>query len=69
LATTPVQPDLLAVRDGGRLARRGIRGAPDFIVEVISPGTASHDQVRKRQVCERAEVREFWLIHPLLSQV
>jgi len=30
--------------------RRGVRGGPDFVVEVLSPGTASHDHVRKRQV-------------------
>jgi Uma2 family endonuclease len=41
-----------------------VRGAPDWVVEVISPSTASHDQVRKRRIYERAGVREFWLVHP-----
>ena len=41
-----------------------MRGAPDFIVEVLSPATASHDHQRKRLVYERAGVPEYWLVHP-----
>ena len=62
---TVVQPDVLVVCDPDKLdRRRGVRGAPDFAVEVLSPSTASHDQVRKRRVYERAGVREYWLVHP-----
>lgn len=61
---TVVQPDVLVVCDPQRLDRRGVRGAPDLVVEVLSPATASHDQVRKRRVYERAGVREYWLVHP-----
>jgi Uma2 family endonuclease len=60
-----VQPDVLVVCDASKLDRRGVRGAPDFVVEVLSPGTAAHDQVRKRRVYERAGVKEYWLIHPV----
>jgi Uma2 family endonuclease len=62
---TVVQPDVLVVCDPGKTDRRGLRGAPDLAVEVLSPGTASHDQVRKRRVYERAGVREYWLVHPI----
>lgn len=62
---TVVQPDVLAVCDPGKLDRRGVRGAPDLVVDVLSPATAGHDQVLKRHVYERSGVREFWLIHPL----
>ncbi|EXJ14669.1 Uma2 family endonuclease [Imhoffiella purpurea] len=62
---TVVQPDVLVVCDPSKLDRRGVRGAPDLVVEVLSPGTASHDHVRKRQVYERAGVREYWLVHPV----
>lgn len=61
---TVVQPDVLVVCDPAKIDRRGVRGAPDLVVEVLSPATASHDQVRKRRVYEKAGVREFWLIHP-----
>lgn len=62
---TVVQPDLLVVCDSGKLDRRGVRGAPDWIVEVLSPSTASHDQIKKRQLYEYHGVREYWLIHPI----
>ena len=41
-----------------------VRDAPDFVVEVLSPATAGHDQVKKRRVYERHGVREYWLVHP-----
>ncbi len=62
---TVVQPDVLVVCDSSKLDRRGVRGAPDWIVEVLSPSTASHDQIRKRQLYERHGVREYWLVHPI----
>jgi len=62
--TTVVQPDVMVVCDPAKLDRRGVRGAPDFIAEVLSPHTAGHDQVRKLRAYERAGVREFWLVHP-----
>ena len=62
---TVVQPDVMVVCDSGKLDRRGIRGAPDWIVEVLSPSTSGHDQIKKRDLYERHGVREYWLIHPL----
>lgn len=61
---TVVQPDVLVVCDPGKIDRRGIRGAPDWIAEVLSPATAAHDQIAKRRIYERAGVREYWLVHP-----
>src|SRR5262249_39339454 len=61
---TVVQPDLFIVCDGKRLEARGLRGAPDWLAEVLSPGTASHDLTRKLPVYERAGVQEVWFIHP-----
>jgi Uma2 family endonuclease len=62
---TVVQPDVLVLCDPTKADRRGLRGAPDLVVEVLSPGTAGHDHVRKRLVYERAGVREYWLVHPI----
>ena len=61
---TVVQPDISVVCDKAKLDDRGCRGAPDWIVEVLSPATASHDQIVKRALYERVGVREYWLVHP-----
>lgn len=61
---TVVRPDVLVLSDPRQLGSRGVRGAPDWVLEVISPSTAGHDQVTKRRVYERAGVHEFWLVHP-----
>jgi Uma2 family endonuclease len=60
-----VQPDISVVCDPGKLDDKGCRGAPDWIVEVLSPRTAGHDQVRKLALYERHRVREYWLVHPV----
>jgi len=62
---TVVQPDVMVVCDSDKLDRRGVRGAPDWIVEVLSPSTAGHDQIKKRSLYERHGVREYWLVHPI----
>ncbi len=61
---TVVQPDVLVVCDNHKLDRRGVRGAPDWVLEVLSPATASHDQIKKRDLYEQHGVREYWLVHP-----
>ena len=61
---TVVQPDVLVVCDPDKVANKGVRGAPDLVVEVLSPSTAGHDMVKKRRVYERHGVREYWLVHP-----
>jgi Uma2 family endonuclease len=61
---TVVQPDLLVVCDESKLDERGMRGAPDWIVEVLSQATAVHDQTVKLAVYERTGVCEVWLVHP-----
>ncbi|MGH8553955.1 MAG: Uma2 family endonuclease, partial [Methylococcales bacterium] len=61
---TVVQPDVLVVCDSSKLDRRGVRGAPDFVVEVLSPATAGHDHLVKKRIYERAGVSEYWLVHP-----
>jgi Uma2 family endonuclease len=62
---TVVQPDVLIVSDLRKLDARGMRGAPDWVAEVLSPSTASYDQIVKLPVYERAGVREVWHIQPI----
>lgn len=62
---TVVQPDLVVVCDRSKLDERGCRGAPDWVVEVLSPSTAGHDLILKRRLYERAGVHEYWLVHPV----
>lgn len=59
-----VQPDVMVVCDPNKLDRRGVRGAPDWVVEVLSPKSASRDQIEKRRIYERHGVLEYWLVHP-----
>ena len=60
--TTVVQPDLVVVCDPGKIDKRGCLGAPDLIVEILSPATARKDWQDKRLLYERAGVREYWLV-------
>lgn len=66
---TVVQPDILIVRDLRKLDDRGLRGAPDWIAEVLSPSTASYDRTIKLAAYERAGVPEVWLIDPAARSV
>ncbi len=59
-----VQPDLLVVCDNDKLDDAGCRGAPDWVIEVLSPSTALKDMHNKRDLYERHRVREYWLVHP-----
>lgn len=62
---TVVQPDISIICDPNKLDKAGCRGAPDWIIEVLSPGTAAKDQIIKKALYERHGVREFWLVHPV----
>ncbi len=61
---TVVQPDISVICDRNKLDDKGCKGAPDWIIEVLSPSTASIDLIRKLRLYERFGVREYWVIHP-----
>ena len=61
---TVVQPDVLVVCDDAKLDDRGCRGAPDFVVEVLSASSLIVDQSLKVELYERHGVREYWIVHP-----
>ncbi len=62
--STVVQPDITVVCDPAKLDERGCRGAPDWVIEVLSPSTAAKDQIQKLAAYEQAGVPEVWLVHP-----
>lgn len=64
-ASSVVQPDVLVLCDPDKLDAEGVRGAPDVVIEVLSPSTAAKDQILKRQLYERHGVLEFWTVHPV----
>ena len=47
------------------LDEHGCIGAPDWIIEIISPSTASKDHIIKRELYERFRVTEYWIVQPL----
>jgi Uma2 family endonuclease len=62
---TVVQPDISLVCNPDKLKdNHGCLGAPDWVMEVLSPSTALHDQRTKRALYERHGVAEYWLVHP-----
>lgn len=61
---TMVQPDILIVCDRSKLTKLYIEGAPDFVIEVLSPSTRRKDLLLKAHKYQNAGVREYWLIDP-----
>ena len=62
--TTVVQPDISVICDPEKLDDRGCIGAPDLIIEILSPSTAAKDLKVKRALYEKHGVKEYWLVHP-----
>lgn len=57
-------PDGMVVCDKDKIKADGIHGAPDLVVEILSPGTEKRDRGYKKDVYERAGVREYWIVSP-----
>lgn len=62
--TTVVQPDLCVVCDPQKLDELGCLGAPDWIVEILSPSTALYDTKTKFDLYEDSGVTEYWIVFP-----
>lgn len=61
---TVVQPDISVICDKSKLDDKGCKGAPDFIIEILSPSNARQDNFVKLKLYERAKVREYWIADP-----
>lgn len=66
-----VVPDLLVIARSRRriLQERGALGAPDLVIEILSPATTKHDRTRKRRFYAHAGVREYWIADPQASTI
>lgn len=62
--TTVVQPDLGIICDLSKLDARGCNGAPDLVVEILSPGNAKHEMATKFSLYEESGVQEYWIVQP-----
>lgn len=58
-------PDMMVVCEREKIKYDGVYGAPDLVVEVLSPSTAKRDKGYKKDVYEKCGVREYWLVEPV----
>lgn len=61
---TVVQPDVCVICDPSKIDSRGCLGAPDIVLEILSPGNNKKELQNKYEVYEEAGVLEYWIIHP-----
>lgn len=61
---TVVQPDIMVVCDKKKIDNKGCKGAPDWIIEILSPSSRRYDKITKRKLYEQAGVREYWIVDP-----
>lgn len=66
---TIVEPDISIICDRNKLTDRGCTGAPDWIIEIISPSNSRHDYVRKLNLYADTGVREYWIVDPIKESI
>lgn len=67
--TTVVQPDLCVVCDPKKIDDRGVCGAPELMIEILSPGNNRKELKYKFELYEEAGVREYWVVYPSVQNV
>ena len=61
---TVVEPDIVVICDPSKIDERGCNGAPDLIIEILSPSTRKKDKSLKLELYTKAKVREYWIVSP-----
>ena len=61
---TMLEPDITVVCDPAKLDKYGCKGAPDMVIEILSPSTRRHDRLTKFNLYQQAGVREYWIVDP-----
>lgn len=64
-----VEPDISVICDPNRINDRGYNGAPDFIIEIVSPSSQRMDYLTKLFKYRTAGVREYWIVNPMKESV
>ena len=64
-----VQPDIMVVCDKDKLDDKRCNGAPDFIIEIVSPGNPADDYIRKLYYYKNYGVREYWIVDPMRKTI
>ena len=59
-----VKPDILIVCDKNKLTEKNVQGAPDMVVEILSPSTARKDRGEKFELYKKHGVKEYWIVDP-----
>lgn len=66
---TIVEPDISVICDRSKLTDKGCVGAPDWVIEIVSPGNPSRDYVLKLNLYADAGVREYWIVDPRKKRI
>jgi Uma2 family endonuclease len=66
---TVVQPDLIVVCDPVKIGEEGCRGAPDLVIEILSPSNTAFEMERKLYLYWEAGVKEYWVVNPQNKQI
>jgi len=61
---TVVQPDITIVCDKAKIGYEGCRGAPDLVIEILSPSNTAIEMEKKLKLYQDAGVREYWIVDP-----
>lgn len=66
---TMLQPDISIICHRDRIVKKGVYGAPDFCIEIVSPSSRKRDYEKKRMKYQNAGVREYWIVDPKTESV
>ena len=66
---TIVEPDISVICDRNKLTDQGCTGAPDWIIEIVSPSNSSHDYITKLNLYSDTGVREYWIVDPAKKSI
>ena len=64
-----VEPDISVICDKNKISDKGCQGAPDWVIEIISPSSMAMDYFTKLFQYQKSGVREYWIVHPIKQRV